>query len=75
MQTTLGAYFLSCLLSDLESLKTYAGIHLETQSKLDYIHLKCFADMIYWRLIGDVCDVCDVVAILSTKRKPLRVKC
>ena len=70
-QAGLGAYFLSCLLSDLESLKIYAGVHPTTKNQLHYMRAKRFPCMIYYRVISGVCYV---VAILPTKRNPRWVK-
>jgi hypothetical protein len=63
----LGAYFLDCLFSDIDSLLVYAGIH-----QVVYGHRRClskrFPFAIYYSVEGKVVHV---YAVLDCRRNPL----
>jgi hypothetical protein len=62
----LGAYFLDCLFSDIDSLLVYAGIHLVT-----YTYHRClskrFPFAIYYSVEGELVRV---HAVLDCRRNP-----
>ncbi len=66
----LGAYFLDCLFSDIDSLFMYGGIH-----QVVYGHHRCFSKRfpfaIYYSLEGDVVHV---HAVLDCRRNPLWIR-
>jgi plasmid stabilization system protein ParE len=66
----LGDYFLDCLFSDLEKLKSEAGIHQITYG-LHCKPSKRFPFAIYYR-VGP--DVIDVVAILDCRQNPREIQ-
>ena len=66
----LGSYFLDCLLSDIDSLLLYAGIHQAT-----YAYHRClskrFPFAIYYRLEPELIRV---HAVLDCRRNPLLIR-
>ncbi len=64
--TGIGDYFWDCLISDIESLIIYAGIH---SKKLDLFQMfaKRFPYTIYYELIENIAYV---VAVLPMRRNP-----
>ncbi len=62
----LGDYFRSCLISDIESLAYYGGVH-ETEFNYYRSLSKRFPFTIYYRV--DV-DLVTVVAVLDARRSP-----
>ncbi len=62
----LGNYFRSCLISDIESLIYFAGIH----ERVDGFHRaisKRFPYMIYYHVVDEVVTV---IAVLDARRNP-----
>lgn len=66
----LGNYFRSCLISDLDSLEYYAGIH-EVDNGFHRALAKRFPFCIYYLKDGDRVLI---VAILDAKRSPLWIR-
>ena len=66
----LGAYFLDCLVSDIDSLLVYAGVHAVT-----YAYYRCLAKRfpfaIYYSLEGQLVRV---HAVLDCRRNPTWVR-
>ena len=62
----LGDYFRSCLISDIEALAFYAGVH-EVEFKYHRSLSKRFPFAIYYRVDGEVATV---VAVLDARRSP-----
>lgn len=52
----LGAYFVDCLLSDIESLKIFAGVHAK-RFGLHRMVSKRFPYSIYYDVVGDRVDI------------------
>lgn len=65
--TGVGNYFLGCLISDIESLVIYAGIHSKKFS-LYQMFSKRFPYTIYYEVIENAAYV---VAVLPMRRNPL----
>ncbi|TLU82788.1 MAG: type II toxin-antitoxin system RelE/ParE family toxin [Chlorobium sp.] len=65
-----GDYFRDCLISDVESLILYAGVH-KKQFGLYQMYSKRFPYSIYYELIGHIAYV---VAILPMRRNPSWIK-
>ena len=65
-----GNYFINCLLSDLQSLKYYPGIHKEVYG-FNQALSKRFPYGIYYKIIDD--DLV-VVAILDMRQNPKNIK-
>ena len=65
-ETGVGDYFWDCLISDIESLIIYAGIH---SKKFDLYHMisKRFPYTIYYEVIDNIAYV---VAVLPMRRDP-----
>ncbi len=70
-QDGLGAYFTQCILSDLESLKLYAGIHKRVSRSIYRLKSKRFPYAIYYRVKFQTTYV---IAILPVRGKPLKVE-
>lgn len=66
----LGEYFTSCLVSDLESLSFFAGIH---SVRLGYqrMLLKRFPFAVYYDVLEDIVMV---VAVLDMRRSPSNIE-
>jgi len=64
-----GDYFWDCLISDLESLIIYAGIH---RKKMDFYQMfaKRFPYAIYYEIAEEIAYV---VAVLPMRRDPARI--
>ncbi len=67
----LGAYFLSSVMSDLRSLKIYAGTHQKYRNSYHRMVCKSFPYSIYYRKEGS--DV-QIYAILDDRRDPKLTK-
>jgi len=69
-ETGLGAYFLDCLFSDIDSLLLYGGIH-----QVVYGHRRClfkrFPFAIYYSVEEDIVHV---HAVLDCRRNPLWIR-
>jgi hypothetical protein len=65
-ETGAGEYFWDCLISDIESLTLYAGIHRKRYS-LYQMYAKRFPYAVYYEIIEDKAYV---VAILPMRRDP-----
>jgi plasmid stabilization system protein ParE len=65
----LGVYFNDCLSSDIESLKSKAGIHEQYRGFFRAIS-KRFPFAIYYRLQGDVLEI---YAVLDCRQDPRRI--
>ncbi len=65
-----GDYFFDCLISDLESLRFYSGIH---RKKLGFYRMfaKRFPFAIYYEIENDIVEV---VAILDMRRNPSLIR-
>ena len=63
----LGAYFISCLTSDIEALQYFGGIHQVVHSYHRALS-KRFPFCIYYEIQGDILTV---VAVLDARRDPL----
>lgn len=63
----LGAYFLNSIMSDLRSLKIYAGIHQKYDDHYYRMICKRFPYSIYYRKEGSAVDV---YAVLDDRRHP-----
>ena len=65
-----GDYFFDCLISDLESLRFYSGIH---SKKFSYYRMfsKRFPFAIYYEIDKDIVQV---VAVLDMRRNPSVIK-
>lgn len=70
-QAGLGDYFSQCILSDLESLKVYAGVHIQINASVYRMKSKRFPYAIYYRLNPPTACV---VAVLPLRRKPSWIK-
>jgi len=66
----LGDYFRSCLISDIESLVYYGGIHL-IEYEFYRLLSKRFPFCIYYRVAKNVVTV---VAVLDARRDPLWIR-
>ncbi len=66
----IGDYFWDCLISDIESLYLYAGIHSEVES-LSRMLSKRFPYAIYYYLAEDIAKI---LAILPMRRNPTWIK-
>jgi hypothetical protein len=68
-ETGVGDYFWDCLISDIESLIIYAGIH---SKKFDLYHMfsKRFPYTIYYEVTDNIAYV---VAVLPMRRDPSRI--
>ena len=67
----LGAYFLSSIMSDLRSLRIYAGVHEKSYDSYYRMICKRFPYSIYYRTEGS--DI-NVYAILDDRRDPQWIK-
>ncbi len=67
----IGAYFLQCLASDIESLKLYGGIHPKSHLGLFRTSSKRFPFSIYYRFDGQTVFV---AAILDARRNPKAIR-
>lgn len=65
----LGSYFSDCLATDIDSLKTYGGIHELHRGYFRSLS-KRFPFAIYYKLNGDYVDV---YAILDARQDPSRI--
>jgi hypothetical protein len=65
-----GDYFWDSLLSDIESLVIFAGIHRK-EFGFHRMLSKCFPYAIYYDVNGDVASV---IAVLPMRRNPLWIK-
>lgn len=65
----LGVYFNDCLSSDIESLKSMAGIHEQYRGFFRAIS-KRFPFAIYYRLHGDILEI---FAVLDCRQDPQRI--
>ena len=67
----LGGYFLDCLLSDIDSLLIYAGIH-----QVIYGHRRCLAKRFPFAIYYSVEEnnVVRVYAVLDCRRNPLWIR-
>ncbi len=65
-----GDYFFDCLISDLESLRFYSGIH---RKKFGFYRMfaKRFPFAIYYEIENDIVEV---VAILDMRRNPSLIR-
>lgn len=66
----LGDYFRDCILSDIDSLADYGGIH-EISHGYQRIISKRFPYVIYYEL---ECEVVTVVAVLDARRNPSGIR-
>jgi hypothetical protein len=68
-ETGVGDYFWDCLISDIESLIIYAGIH---SKKFGLYHMfsKRFPYTIYYEVIDNIAYV---IAVLPMRRDPSRI--
>ena len=66
-QKDLGSYFWQCLLSDLESLKIYAGVHTKVNGYYRMMS-KRFPFTIYYDVVDNIAYV---IAILPFKKNPI----
>ena len=66
-QFGLGDYFLSCLYSDIESLKIFGGMHPVAYSRFHRALSKSFPFAIYYTVEGDVVLV---RAVIDCRRNP-----
>ena len=67
----LGAYFLNCFFADIDSLQSYADIHLIHFGKYHRLLSKRFPYGIYYQVEGNVVLV---RAVLDLRRDPERIK-
>jgi plasmid stabilization system protein ParE len=67
----LGTYFLDCLISDIESLRLYAGIHARPVGGFHRTLSKRFPFAIYYEF-GD--DVATIVAVLDCRQNPASIQ-
>jgi hypothetical protein len=63
----LGNYFVSCLYSDIESLKLYAGIHRKVHKELHWLLSNRFPFAVYYSKSGDLVQI---RAVVDCRRKP-----
>lgn len=66
----LGAYFISCLTSDIEALEYFGGIHQVVHGYQRAL-AKRFPFCIYYEIQGDILTV---VAVLDARRDPLWIR-
>lgn len=66
----LGDYFRNCILSDIDSLVFFAGIH-EVEYGYHRLLAKTFPFLIYYRIVKE--DV-TVIAVLDGRSDPTRVR-
>ena len=67
----LGAYFIDTLLSDIDSLEIYAGIHPKYFEKYHRLLSKRFPFAIYYRVENDTVLV---YAVLDCRRSPAWIR-
>ena len=63
----IGAYFLTSLSSDIDSLKLYAGIHPQTVTGYYRMLAHRFPFVIYYKIVEDEIRI---YAVLDTRRSP-----
>lgn len=66
----LGAYFVDCLLSDIESLKLFAGVHAR-RFGLHRMVSKRFPYSVYYEVVGERVDV---YGIFGDRQRPETVE-
>jgi hypothetical protein len=66
----IGNYFWDSLISDIESLSLFAGIH-KKEFGLCWLSSKRFPYVIYYDLIGDFVSI---IAVLPVRRNPVWIK-
>ena len=64
----LGDYFFDALITDIESLRLYASIHLK-ENGYYRMHSKRFPYTIYYDVIND--NIARVIAVLDQRRNPM----
>jgi len=69
-QKGLGAYFLSCLISDIESLRTTAGVHRKFYG-LHRLFSKRFPFAIYYQFNGDWIEI---ISVLDSRQAPEKIR-
>ena len=67
----LGAYFLNSIMSDLRSLKIYAGVHQQYRDTFYRMTCSKFPYSIYYRKEGSTVDI---YAVLDDRRNPTWTK-
>jgi hypothetical protein len=73
-QAGLGEYFVDSVLSDIEGLLIHAGVHIRTSRSIYRSLGSKFPFGIYYRLNGANNEVAQVIAILDTRQKPMRIR-
>ena len=69
-ESGLGAYFRNCLISDIESLKLYAGTHSKRFGLYRLFSLR-FPYAIYYDIKGEIAIV---IAVIDMRRDPILIK-
>jgi len=69
-ESGIGEYFWDCLISDIESLIIYAGIHNKS-SGFYCMYSKRFPYVIYYEITDDIAYV---AAVLSMRRNPVWIE-
>ncbi len=69
-ESGLGSYFLDTLISDIDSLQLYAGIHSVHFGRFHRLLSKRFPYAAYYQIIGGVVAV---QAVLDLRRDPKRI--
>lgn len=70
-QAGLGSYFLTSLYSDIESLRLYAGIHLQPHKSFHRLLSKKFPFASYYTVSGDAALV---HAVVDCRRDPAWIR-
>jgi len=70
-QTGLGSYFLTSIYSDIESLRLYAGIHMQPHKDLHRLLSKRFPFAVYYKIQSGTVFV---HAIVDCRRDPAWIR-